>query len=553
MSEIEQDKLDAATTPRGLSRRHFIQGVAATGVGAGLLGLAACGGDDTTEEAVTEETTAEVTQGGTLRIGGGKVANAPTPFTTNDQGSLQVLCCVGEYLIWNNDKGELEPRIAESWESTDGGTTWTIKIRQGVTFHDGSPLTADDVVYSITAHLDEANASTQAGTFAGVLEAAGVTKVDDSTIQIACLAPTGALPNLISSTTYGLIMIKNGEAAGEGWQATMNGCGPWVLNTYTEGDRTTFTRNDAYWDTNRIPAFDSLELIQFDSADAAVAQLTAGEIDAVVAKINPSTAAAVDTNVVELVRVPSASHLMVHMRNDFGPFQDKRIRKAAALTLARADYLSGVLLGEGVLGNDSIIDAYPTLKDTSVPQREIDLDAAKALMEEAGVADGFDVDLSSYSRDDINLLAPFLKSSLAEIGINVTIKQADSYYTEPWSAQESKKQESNYWVESNFGITDFGHRGSPDVVLNRVIKSTGDWNAAQYKSDDMDAAITAFVTGATEADRQAAAKTIQEIALEDSPYIFLYFDVATGAVRKGLTGVYANGMAQFESASARNV
>jgi peptide/nickel transport system substrate-binding protein len=244
---------------------------------------------------------------------------------------------------------------------------------------------------------------------------------------------------------------------------------------------------------------------------------------------------------------------MVHMRNDFGPFQDKRIRKAAALTLARADYLSGVLLGEGILGNDSIIDAYPTLKDTSVAQREIDLEAAKALMEEAGVADGFDVDLSSYSRDDINLLAPFLKSSLAEIGINVTIKQADSYYTEPWAAQESKKQESNYWLESNFGITDFGHRGSPDVVLNRVIKSTGDWNAAQYKSDDMDAAITAFVTGATEADRQAAAKTIQEIALEDSPYIFLYFDVATGAVRKGLTGVYANGMAQFESASARNV
>ena len=551
MSEIEQDKLDAATTPRGLSRRHFIQGVAATGVGAGLLGLAACGGDDTTEEAVTEETTAEVAQGGTLRVGGGKVANAPTPFTTNDQGSLQVLCCVGEYLIWNNDKGELEPRIAESWESTDGGTTWTIKIRQGVTFHDGSPLTADDVVYSLTAHLDEANASTQAGTFAGVFEAAGVTKVDDSTIQIACLAPTGALPNLISSTTYGLIMIKNGEAAGEGWQATMNSVGPWVLNTYTEGDRTTFTRNDNYWDTNRIPAFDSLELIQFDSADAAVAQLTAGELEVVATKINPSTAAAVDTSVVELVRVASAGHLSIHLRNDFGPFQDKRIRKAAALTLARADYLSGVLLGEGTIGNDSIIDAYPTLKDTSVAQREKDIEAAKALMAEAG-SEGFEVDLSSYSRDDINLLAPFLKSSLAEIGITVNIKQSDAYYSEPFNSTKSKKAENNFWLESNFGITDFGHRGSPDVVLNRVFKSTGDWNAAQYKSDEMDAAIDAFVTGATPEERQAAAKSIQEIALEDTPYIFLYFEVATGATRKGLTGFYANGMAQFESASARN-
>ena len=553
MSEIEQDKLDAATTPRGLSRRHFIQGVAATGVGAGLLGLAACGGDDTTEETVTEETTAEVTQGGTLRVAGGKVANAPTPFTTNDQGSLQILGCVGEYLMWNNDKGELEPRIAESWESADGGTTWTIKIRQGVTFHDGSPLTADDVVYSITAHLGEANASTQAGTFAGVLEASGVTKVDDSTIQIACLAPTGALPNLISSTTYGMIMIKSGDAAGEGWQATMNSCGPWVLNTYTEGDRTTFTRNDAYWDTNRIPAFDALELIQFDSADAAVAQLLAGELDAV-SVVTPTTAATIDSNVADLVRVPSAAHLSVHLRNDFGPFQDKRVRKAAALTLARADYLSGVLNGEGVLGNDSIIDAYPgSLKDDAVAQREKDLEQAKALMEEAGVADGFDVDLSSYSRDDINLLAPFLKSSLAEIGINVTIKQADSYYSPPWSSQESKDVENNIWLESNFGITDFGHRGSPDVVLNRVFKSTGDWNAAQYASDDMDAAIDEFIAATTPDARKAAASKIQEISLEDTPYILLYFASATAAVRKGLGGFYSNGMAQFESAAARNV
>jgi len=552
MSEIEQDKLDAAATPRGLSRRHFIQGVAATGVGAGLLGLAACGGSDDASTDTTAAPVSEVEQGGTLRMGGGKVANPPTPYTTNDQGSLQVLCCVGEYLMWNNDKGELEPRIAESWESTDGGITWTIKIRQGVTFHDGSPLTADDVVYSIASHVNPDNASTQAGTFNGIFDASGVTKVDDSTVQIVCLAPTGALPNLISSTTYGLIMIKDGDAAGEGWQTTMNSCGPWVLEKYTEGDRTTFTRNDNYWDSSRIPAFDALELIQFESGDSAVQQLTAGDLDAVCTIVSATTVSSLDTSVATAVRVQSAGHLSVHMRNDFGPFQDKRVRKAAALTLARADYLSGVLLGEGAIGNDSIIDAYPALKDTSVAQREQDIAAAKALMAEAGV-DGFDVDLSSYSRDDINLLAPFLKSSLAEIGINVTIKQSDSYYSPPWSSQESKDVENNIWLESNFGITDFGHRGSPDVVLNRVLKSTGDWNAAQYSSAEMDAAIAEFISGATPEARQAAAKKIQEISLEDTPYIFMFFDVATAIVSNGVAGIYQNGMRQFESASARRV
>ena len=549
MSEIEQGKLEAATTSRGLSRRHFIQGVAATGVGAGLLGLAACGSDDA-EETVTETTEAAAVTGGTLRVAGGKVANPPTPFTTNDQGSLQILNCVGEYLMFNNDKGELEPRIAESWESTDGGVTWTFKIRQGVTFHDGSPLTTEDVVFSIAMHLDEENASTQAGTFGGILTPDSVSALDDSTVQVVCVAPTGALPNLLSSTTYGLIMVKAGDAAGEGWQTTMNSCGPWVLDAYRESDRTSFTRNDNYWDTSRTPTFDALELIQFDSADAAVAQLLAGELDAV-SVVTASTASTIDSSKADLVRVASASHLSIHMRNDFGPFQDKRVRKAAALTLARADYLAGVIQGEGQIGNDSIIDAYPALKDTSVAQREKDLEQAKALMEEAGVT-GFDVDLSSYSRDDINLLAPFLKSSFAEIGINVTIKQADSYYSPPWSSQESKKVENNIWLESNFGVTDFGHRGSPDVVLNRVFKSTGDWNAAQYKSDDMDAAIAEFISATTPDTRRAAAKKIQEISLEDTPYIFLYFPSATAAVRKGLTGFYSNGMAQFESAGVRS-
>jgi peptide/nickel transport system substrate-binding protein len=550
MSDIEQEKLNVASGPQGLSRRRFIQGVAATGIGAGLVGLAACGGDSdgaTTEEA-TDTTAAPV--GGPLKIAIGKVANPPTPFTTNDQGSLQILGCVGEYLAWENDKGEVEPRVAESWESTDGGTTWTYKIRQGITFHDGTPLTADDVVWSVASHLDEANASTQAGTFAGVLTAAGVTKVDDSTVQFVCDAPTGALPNLLSSTTYGLVMIKNGEAGGDGWQATMNSCGPWVLESYTEGTGATFTKNANYWDTNRQPAFDTLELIQFDSADAAIAQLATGELD-IVSFVSASSVASVDTSIADIVRVPSSGTLMVHMRNDFGPFQDKRIRKAAALTLARADYLSGVLAGEGSLGNDSPTSAYQTLIDSSVPQREKDLEQAKALMEEAGAADGFEVDLSSYSRDDINLLAPYLQSALAEIGITVTIKQADSYYSPPWSSQESKQAENNIWLESNFGITDFGHRGSPDVVLTRVFASTGDWNAAQYKSDDMDAAITTFKTATTPDARKAAATTIQEIALEDSPYIIIYFQTAIGIVRKGLTGFYSNGMAQFETAAVR--
>ncbi|MEO8162288.1 MAG: ABC transporter substrate-binding protein [Ilumatobacteraceae bacterium] len=555
MSEIEKQISDVVSATSGLTRRHFIKGVAVAGLGASLFGLAACGSDDKSASttSVGTDTTVDpgVAQGGTLRVAGGKLAAAPTPFTTADEGSLQILCAVGEYLAWEDDKGELAPRVAESWSSDDGGQTWTYVIRQGITFHDGSPLSANDVVWTISSHLNPDNASQSAGKFAGILEADGITKIDDNTVQFSLLGAVGSFPSILSSTSYGLFIFKDGESGGEGWQTTMNGCGPWVLDKYTEGDRTTFTRNDNYWDPSRIPSFDALEVIQFESAESAVAQLVTGQIDAIVG-VTPAVAATIDLSRADLVQVASSGHLAVHMRNDFGPFQDKRVRQAAALTLARQDYVDGVLKGSGVVGNDSIMDAYAT-KDTSVPQREKDLVKAKALMAEAGVADGFEVDLSSFARDDINLLAPFLQSSLAEIGIKVTIKLADSYYSPPWTAQESKEVENHVWLESNFGITNWGHRGSPVEILTRAFKSTGDWNAAHYKSDAFDAAADVYISATTDDARKAASKSIQELCLEDTPYLFLYFGTQTAVVRKGLAGFYANGMQQFESAAAHNV
>ena len=139
-----------------------------------------------------------------------------------------------------------------------------------------------------------------------------------------------------------------------------------------------------------------------------------------------STAAKINKSKAELVKVPSAGHISTHLRCDFGPFStDKRIRQAAALTLDREAFIKKVLKGQALMASDSIMDAFAT-KDTSVPQRKKDIAKAKALMADAG-SKGFNVDLSSYHRDDIDALAPFLKASMADIGINVTLVLADSY------------------------------------------------------------------------------------------------------------------------------
>jgi peptide/nickel transport system substrate-binding protein len=534
MSAVEQTTEMVSTSK--FSRRHFIQGAAVVGAGValpmtGALGSSVAGAAPTS-----------------LRVAIGKIANAPTPFSTNDAGSLQILANVGEYLSWSNDKNELSPRVAESWKASAGGKIWTFKIRQGITFHDGSAVSADDVVWTFKSHLDPANKSNAAGKFKGILNSAGVQKVDKNTVKFELLAAVGTFPFLVASTSYGLLIIKNGESGGPTWETKMNGCGPFILESYVKGDRATFKKNPKYWDKSRQPKFDKLVTISFESQEAAVAQILTGKLDATTG-VSGATAAKINKKKIDLVRVPSVGHLMTHLRCDFGPFStDKRIRQAAALTLDREGFIKGVLKGQGVLGNDSVMDPFPTA-DKSVKQRSKDIAAAKKLMAAAG-STGFKVDLSTYSRDDINLLAPFLKSSFAEIGIDVNLgKISDSYYTAPWDANQAKKQESNFWLESNFGITDFGHRGAPAEYLTRVFRSNGDWNAAHVKDAKLDAAIDEYNTATTPAKAKVASKKIQEISLDLSAYIIPVFEVRTSAVRKGLKGFYTNGMGQFDAAA----
>jgi peptide/nickel transport system substrate-binding protein len=369
-------------------------------------------------------------------------------------------------------------------------------------------------------------------------------------VKFTLLTAVGVFPGLLSSTSYGLLIMKNGESGAAGWENTMNGCGPWVLDTYTKGTSCSFVKNENYWDAKRQPSFDKLTVTVFESQEAAVAQLVTGKLDAVTG-VTPATAAKVNKAKAELVKVPSAAHIVAHMRCDFGPFSaDKRIRQAAALTLDREAFIKGVLKGQALPANDCICDGFAT-RDSSVPQRKKDIAKAKSLMAAAG-AKSFNVDLSSYKRDDINDLSTFIKTSFAEIGINVTIKLADSYYDGIWDVKSAPKNvEANTWLASNLGVTDWGHRGDPVAILSRAYKSTGDWNAPRVSSAKLDAAIDEFVAALTPVKARAASKKIQELSLEESPYILVYFDTRTSVVRKGLKGFYTNGMGQFESAAAK--
>jgi peptide/nickel transport system substrate-binding protein len=358
-----------------------------------------------------------------------------------------------------------------------------------------------------------------------------------------------------------MCIIKNGAFGGAGWEETMIAAGPWKMVSHVNTESTVYEKNPYYWDTNFAPSFNTVELVQFVSAATALPQLQTGELDFIGA-MEAADALALDEAEFTIATLPAgAGFAHVHMRTNFGPFQDKRIRQAAALTIDRPGYVDGIMMGiGGRVGNDSVMDPYNTA-DTSVPQRVKDIEKAKALMAEAGVPNGFAVDLSSWARDDINKYANLIKTSFAEIGIEVTLVIDGSdggsavYYTyDPYPSMPGKVNQfdNNSWLASNLGIVDWAGRGVPDQYLMREWRSTGDWSGAMLDSRVMDAAIDEYLQALTPETKKVASKKIQEASLDETPYILAYTSNLITASRNSLTGMLVNGMGQFDARTATN-
>jgi peptide/nickel transport system substrate-binding protein len=540
LSERENHLIDEIRRG-GLSRREFLAAASVAGMGASLATLFAGG---TVAGAATKKPAATKRKP-LLRVSTIAPGSKIDPVIANNGGALLLLALGGEYLSFDNNKGELEPRVAQSWSANAESTQWTFKIRKGITFHNGKKLTAADVVATFDRLADPANKSNALSVFKGILEKGGTTAVDEYTVLFSLKQAVGAWPYLVSSDNYNSIILP-ADYAGD-WEKTFIGCGPWIMEKYVVDQGVTFKRNPNYWDKTRQPNFDRLQVTQYKDPAARLAALQSGQVDwDAFSQATTARTLFNDPNFI-VGQSPTAGHLQLHLRSDKGPFAaDKRLRQAMLLTLDRPGIVSGVLDGFGSIGNDSPMSPGYATTDKTVAQRKKDIAKAKALMAAAGKPDGFDVTLSTWGRADIKLYAQVVKQSAKEIGINVTIDIAD----DDGSAYYDDKRAPS-WLNSDFGITEYGHRGVPNVYLSSALTSTGTWNAAHYASPEFDAAAKSYIGSPDVTVQKAASKKIQEILLEDSPVGFAFFGNVLDVARKNLTGNYTNGMNVLETTRAK--
>ena len=166
--------------------------------------------------------------------------------------------------------------LATSWTPNGSADVWTFKIRQGVKFHNGQPLTADDVVYTYQLHTNPKGNANALSAFGGVLVPSGVKKVDDFTVAFHLLAPNGNFPYLTSSDNYNMIIIPKGYDPAK-WESSFLGTGPFKLGSYTPKSGATFTRNESYWGKKALPS--QTVFTFYDTQNPMILALTGGHIE----------------------------------------------------------------------------------------------------------------------------------------------------------------------------------------------------------------------------------------------------------------------------------
>ncbi len=375
-------------------------------------------------------------------------------MTVADQGGLDMLGQTGEYLVLSNQTLTLKPVLATSWSANSTADVWTFKIRQGVKFHNGAPLTADDVVYSFKLQTGTGAAALSA--FAGVLKPAGVVKVDDFTVAFHLEAPNGNFPYLVSSDNYNTIIIPN-KYSPASWQSSFLGTGPFVLGSYTPKVGATFTRNASYWGTKALPS--QTQFTFYDTQPPSILALTGGTID-VLGQFSVTGGEALLGGNYNIIKLKSSAHRELSMRNDQAPFTDPRVRQAIALSLNRPQIVTALFKGLADLGNDSPFAPIFPSTNTSIPQRVENISKAKSLLAAAGHPSGFSTQLVTESIQEIPEFAQIVAQSAAQIGvkINLNVELQSKYYG-------NYEFGTSDWLDGTMSLVDYGHRGVPNVFL----------------------------------------------------------------------------------------
>lgn len=506
-----------------LSRRNFLVYAALMGVSATTASaLAACAPTAPAEAPAATSAPAEApaTTGeasGTLRVAWEIPVQLDPAFASSDS-EISILNAVYDYLVDIDAESNIEPRLATDWTISEDGLTYTFTLAEGVTFHDGSPLTPEDVVWTFDRLRDPSLELPTVDLYANI---ASITASGDNQVEFT-LAETN--PFFLYDLSDNHALIVQADAADLG--STFNGTGPFRVVEYSAENRMDLEANPDYFVEGK-PGVQALELTFFSDQAAAVDALRGGQIDLVMRMPTPFYLSLEGVDGLNRVAVPTNGFDLVRLRADQEPGNSPEVIQAMKLATDRAAIFETVTLGLGAVGRDSpigpLFSAYYS-EETPIPER--DPEAARQLLADAGYPDGLDLDLHVPDTGDRPDLAVVLKEQWAEAGINVNV------IVEP----ESVYYGENGWLEVTLGITGWGSRPTPQFYLDVMLVSDAVWNESHFSDEEFDRLAEIAGTTLDEQERIDAYHEIQRILIERGPIVIPYFFAQLGAISDAFTG-----------------
>lgn len=482
----------------------------------GSIALCGCGGDKTTESttaapaSTTNSSSQEATTGGSVVVGMTQDLVSLDPHIETDAGTRNVVFNLYDGLVKATSSGDLESAVAESYVISEDATSYTFTLREGVTFHDGSPVTAQDVKYSIDRYA-ESGINSAFSIFQEI-------RVDDEK-TVTVVLKEGNSEFLAELTTA--IIPESNENPG----SNPIGTGPFKFVSYEPGQKLVLTRYDGYWKEG-FPKLDQVEFKFVADMETAYMELQAGTLDILNYLTADQVAALGDGyNIVE------GSMNLVHamyLNNAYEPLTDLRVRQALCYAVDRQainDFLFG---GKSKLIGTHMIPAMSKYyNDATTDTYSYDPEKAKALLAEAGYANGFDLVISvpsSYSQHVAT--AEIIVEQLKAVGINASI-----------SAIEWSSWLSDVYQGRDFQATVVGVDGklSPNDWFKKYV-STSSNNFMNYSNPEFDSTFDAAMATIDDAEKVQLYKELQQMLADDAVNVYIEDPADFVAVNSALDG-----------------
>ncbi|MEB0139414.1 ABC transporter substrate-binding protein [Undibacterium sp. CCC2.1] len=428
-------------------------------------------------------------KGGHLRLG---IDNASSTDRLDPASYVEMYGFVVGAQLFNtlielNESGGLRPSLALSWEARKGAKEWIIKLRKGVEFHNGKPLTVQDVIYSLNHHRG-ANSASAAKVYLDSVLTLKATAIDELTIMLK--QGNADLPYLLTDVHFGI--GPDGSNFDKGI-----GTGAYVLENFQPGVRTLTRRNANYWDAERAHV-DSVETIAYNDSTARIAALLSGRIH-VVNRIEPRLFKRVSaSNKINVHRSKDSEIFTFPGLSDRAPFNNQDVRLALKYALNRPQILKSVLANIGSIGNDQPIVPSNRYFAADLAATPYDPEKAAFHWKKSGYSGKLLLSVSDAGFSGAVDAAQLFQASAQKAGIPLELERvpADGYW-------------ENIWLKKSFVASNISTRSTADATLSLFFAAGAAWNETAWNNEGFESLLRAARAELNEAKRTQMYHDIQ--------------------------------------------